>query len=161
VSQVEQVAGAQWAAPAQAPMSRDDALTAWQTAQMALKAAQIAEVNLRRLIFEMCFTDPKEGMNTLDLGLGYELKADNKFNYTLDKVKIGAVLDAIEALGERGTLISERLVKFSPQIAVGEYRKLSAEDASATDKQIKSLIDGVLTVKPGLPALEIKAPPAA
>lgn len=138
--------------------NRDDAIQQWRTAKLIAAQAAAHELELRKALFATMFPNAHEGMNTVPLGNGWELKGDYKFNYNLDRKAIDGVLDKIEALGERGKLIAERLVKFSPELSLTEYRKISGTDATDQDKVIASLINTVLTVKPGTPALEVKEP---
>lgn len=141
---------AEQAKVALAQAERNAALLAWQEAAKVLEAAKADEMEKRLKAFGMCFIKPKEGTNTLTLGNGYELKAEYKFNYSLDKDKVDDALEKIEKLGNEGTFIAERLVKWSPELSISEYRKL--------DKQYLDLITPVLTIKPGTPSLKIVPP---
>jgi hypothetical protein len=136
---------------------KDKVLLEWQAAKQAMDITKGREMSLRLAVFELLVPNPIEGMNTVALGNGYELKAEHNFNYKLgEKAEVEAALDEIEACGTEGKFIAERLVKWKAEPSVTEYRKLDTE--SANHRQIKTIIDRVLTIKPGTPALEIKAP---
>jgi hypothetical protein len=138
------------AAVALAQAERNKALLEWQEAAKTLEAAKVDEMDKRLKAFGLCFLNPKEGTNTLTLGNGYELKAEYKFNYNLDKEKVDEALDKIEKTGNEGAFIAERLVTWSPNLSITEYRKL--------DKQYADLINPALTIKPGTPSLKIVPP---
>lgn len=141
------------------PVTREGLLMLWQRTAETLAKAKEDEMQIRGQVAKAFFPTPKEGMNNFDLGNGYTLKFGNKMNYSLDKDKVDAALDAIEKAGDQGKFIAGRLVKFQPELSLTEYRLL--EDGAATDaltKRIKAEIDSVLTIKPGTPSLEIKEP---
>lgn len=54
--------------------------------------------------------------------------------------------------GEAGELIAERLIKWTPELSLTEYKQLS-------DKYRK-IIDDVITASEGMPTLEIVEPKA-
>ncbi len=66
--------------------SRDQLLMAWQASKDALTKAKEAELDLRKYVVSRAFPAPKEGVNTLELGEGYKLKASVKFNYKMLKL---------------------------------------------------------------------------
>lgn len=140
-------------------LTNDQLLLAWQTADKALEVAKAQENLLRRSVVARYLTQPNEGMNNVELGKGYLLKIQQPFNYTLsnsEKPKSGEplatdkALDAIKALGNEGKFIADRLVKWKPELSITEYRNLAP--------QYKAVIDKALTITPGLPTIEIKAP---
>ena len=109
---------------------------------------------LRKAIFEVQFPNHSEGTARVPLGNGYQLKAVGKLNYKLDN-KDGATekaLEELETAGNEGKFLADRLVKWSPELSITEYRKL--------DPQYKVIIDKVLTINPGAPTLEIEEPKA-
>jgi hypothetical protein len=69
-----------------------------------------------------------------------------------DKARIEKALSKIEKDGESGELIAERLVKWTPELSLTEYKQLS-------DKYRK-IIDDVIITSEGTPTLEIKEPKA-
>lgn len=126
----------------------------WDQIKKKLDALKTEEALYRTAVFELRIEAPTEGVNRVALANGYHLKADYKFNYNL-KNKAGeteAALERIAKIGNEGTFIADRLVRWKPELSITEYRLLSPE--------MKKEIDAVLTITPGLPALEIEAPKA-
>lgn len=141
--------------------ARDQLLLRWMQAQKDLAAAKEYENQLRNEIFERLFADAKEGVNNLELGQGYTLKCDYKFNYKLsNKEEDGRLTEmalqrliAISPPGE-GALLAKRLVKWSPELSIGEYRKLSDEQRAVFGQGDTP----ALVVKPGLPSITLVPP---
>lgn len=135
-------------------LTRDGLLMEWQRRKDALNQAKADELEARNFIVAFEFPDGHEGMNTKELGNGYQLKAGIKLNYSLDgdNDKIEAALSAIESVGPEGKFVAERLVTWTPSLSLTEYRELAPS--------YKAIIDTVVTIKPGTPTLEIKEPKA-
>jgi hypothetical protein len=90
--------------------------------------------------------------------LGDKDKIDPSTGLKLTKAQqVEPVLDAIEALGERGRLLADRLVKWTPELSATEYEMLAASE-DPIDIQAKTLIDAILTVKPASPELTFEPP---
>lgn len=144
-------------------MTQDQVLMEWKKLKEDVASAQEKEREMRAYIVKRAFPNGKEGMNTAELGNGYQLKAGIKLNYNLDPDldKVENALDQIEKIGNEGSFIAERLVSWKASFLVSEYRKLCEFDASENQKKIKSIIDGVLTITEGSPTLEIKEPKKA
>ncbi len=143
------------AAPVDPIKQRNDAIQAWRNAKAALAKATVAEKLARAEMCKLGFpTGLTEGTNTVDLGAGYKLKVVQPYNYNLDKTDdcklTDAALDEIEKMGNEGAFISERLVKWKPELSVTEYRAL--------DPKYKVVIDRVLTISPGSPQPEFIEP---
>lgn len=138
---------------------RDHLLVSWQEAKEALEKAKEAEMFLRKKVVDFAFDPNKQsGTENVDLGNGYKLKAVKKLNYgfiknaenKLDKAAIDKALAKIEKDGAVGELIAERLVKWTPDLSLSEYKLLS-------DKH-KAIIDSVIVTSEGSPTLEIVEP---
>ena len=138
---------------------RDQLLVHWQEAKEALEKAKEAEMFLRKKVVDFAFDPNKQsGTENVDLGNGYKLKAVKKLNYgfiknaenKLDKAAIDKALAKIEKDGAVGELIAERLVKWTPDLSLSEYKLLS-------DKH-KAIIDSVIVTSDGSPTLEIVEP---
>lgn len=139
---------------------RDYLLSRWEASKAALEAAKEAEMTLRKKVVDIAF-DPnkKAGTERVELANGYELKSVKKINYGfvkgvdgkgVDKNKIDAALAVIEADGPVGELIAQRLVKWSPELSLTEYKQLSEAH--------KKAIDAVIVTSDGAPTLEIVPP---
>lgn len=138
---------------------RDRILAAWDDAKKKLETAKADEMDLRK-VFTAFVSDPNKtsGTENVELNNGYVAKIVKKENYgfvkndegKIDKKAIDSALDAIEAKVDGGHIIAERLVKWTPDLSLTEYKLLPTE--------AKVLIDAVIVVTPGAPTLEIKAP---
>lgn len=136
--------------------NRDAKILAWEESVKALAAAKEAEAALRREVLAEAFQfDPealREGTENFELGNGYKLKAVFKISRNLNNENdaVDKVLSKIEKAGAEGQFIAERLVKWKPELAVSEYKKLP--------EKFKKMIDEVVTSKEATPSLELVAP---
>lgn len=135
---------------------RNRRLMAWQEAKDALETAKANELSLRVLAVDFMADPEKVGTTeNVDLGNGYKAKMKTPLRYgflknaegKLDKAQIDKALSKIEKDGDAGELIAERLVKWTPDLSLTEYKLLSAKH--------KTIIDSVLVVSEGAPTLEI------
>lgn len=143
----------------------DETLTAWERAKAALDAAKEAEMKLRKLYVALA-SDPtkQKGTENIVLGNGYKAKVVKKINFGWikgpdDKVDVEAIHDAqdkIEAMGNEGAFLADRLFKWSCELSVSEYNKL--EPGNPTHAKIKAELDAVIVTTEGAPTLEIVAP---
>lgn len=146
------------------PQDADGLIMLWERQKKAFEVLKEDEMDLRKVATKVLLKRSetvKEGVNNIDLGQGYVAKVGVKYNYKLDSDndKVEEALDKIELVGNEGKFIADRLVKWSADLSVTEYKKL-VEDApaSAAAKQILDIINGVVTVTDGAPTLEIKEP---
>jgi hypothetical protein len=137
-------------------------IVTWQNAEKALEIAKEKEKEARLALMAAAFPDAKRGTNTRELTHGYVLKGVKKVNFNLKNTKEGSetekALDKIERLGNRGAYIADDLVSWKPSLSLTTYQKLDLNDPS--DRQIKEIIDTVLTTSDGMPELEIVKPKA-
>lgn len=142
---------------------RDRILGEWVAAKEQLDNAKAAEMELRNNFVKFAFDNQKlTGTERVPLNNGWEAKAVKKLNYKFvaeEGVKVVDAVDAaltkIEGLGAEAQFISERLVKWSADLSIGEYNKLHESDIG---RKIKAVIDGVLESSEGAPTLELVAP---
>lgn len=146
-------------------LDRDAALVEWQKRKETLEAAKSEEMEMRKYVVLRAFPEPQEGTNRLALGNGYDLKGVIKYGYGFGEAtnaEIEAVLDAIAKVGNIGPMLADRLVSWTPNFLLTEYRMLEENAASnAPEKDlltIKALIDKVLVKKDAAPSLEIVEP---
>lgn len=141
---------------------RERKLASWEATKQQLATLKDLEMAQRKECTALYFPEPKQGTQRVELGNDYKLKLVAKQNYTLDKdnSKVDKVQDAIEATGNEGVFIAERLFKWSVELSVSEYKDLceQAEKGSAQAIKIKALVDTILTTSWGAPTLEIEAP---
>lgn len=134
--------------PANAVTQAD--LDAWSKMQTELGALKSAEMLLRMKIFKGLFPNPVEGTNSVPLGdQGWVIKA----KYPINRKPDVALLTArAQELREAGIPL-DTVIRTIPELATGEYRKLTEDQ--------QKLLDQVMEVKPGSPALEIVLPKRA
>lgn len=137
-------------------------LVEWEAQKAALEVAKEKEMTARKAVVDFAF-DPNKtsGTERIELGNGYQAKAVKKINYgfvkdaegKLNKRAIDKALEKIEKIGGPvGELIAERLVKWTPDLSLTEYKQL--------DEKYKKVIDEVIVTTEGAPTLEIIAPKA-
>lgn len=131
-------------------------LQEWYRLKQELGKIKSAEALLRSKIFGFYFTDPKEGTNKHELndGTGAVLKGTHVINRSVDQGSLDAYRDQ---MGQEGSNLPKlnlgALIKWKPEVVIGEYRKLTAEEQLAFDQ--------CLVIKPGSPQLEITIPKKA
>ena len=142
-------------------MNEDQLLLEWQAKKQAIETAKAEEMDLRKYIVAREFPKPSEGMNTKDLGNGYQLKAAVKYNYNLaDNDKVEATLEKLSKLGNAGSAIADRLVSWKPNFLLTEYRQLCEDKEKGMQFAVQALdvINEMLTITEAAPTLEIKEP---
>ena len=118
----------------------------WSAINEQIGKLKATEMLLRIKIFKVMFPNPTEGTNSVPLTNGYELKAKYPINRKVLPDMLAAHTKDLKAAGIK----LGDLIRLTPDLAVGEYRKL-------TEEQLK-LFDQILEIKPGAPALEIVLP---
>lgn len=143
--------------------TNDQCLMHWQSLKDALSAAKDAELEFRKYVVTREFPKPDEGTNTKELGNGYKLKAVVKYNYKLpDNDKVEAGLKKLETLGNEGAFIGERLISWTPNFLLKEYRLLEddAEKGSKFANDALAIIHSFLEITEAAPTLTITEPKA-
>jgi hypothetical protein len=131
-------------------------LAEWYHLSNDLKLMKAKESALRAKIFGFYFPNPKEGTNKFDLkdGTGAVLKATHVINRSVEPGSLDALKAAMHQDGSNlPKLCLDELIRYKPELAVSEYRKLTAEEALVFDQ--------CLIIKPGSPSLEITIPKKA
>jgi len=140
-------------------MNEDQLLMLWQQKKQAIENAKAEELELRKYIVKREFPKANEGMNTKELGAGYQLKAGVKFNYNLaDNDTVEATLERLSNLGNAGSAIADRLVSWKPNFLLTEYRQLCEDKEKGSKFAVDALniISEMLTITEAAPTLEIK-----
>lgn len=141
--------------------SEDELLMLWDAKKKAIEVAKEEEMDLRKYIVSRAFPAKQEGMNTKELGQGYQLKAGIKYNYNLaDNDKVEDCLNRIAKIDNTGAFIADRLVSWKPSFLLSEYRGLveDKEKGSKSAEAILNIVNEMLEIKEAAPSLEIKAP---
>lgn len=144
------------------PVDKDGLMMLWQKHKELLAFYKDKEMELRKLVATTQVPDAKEGMNTVELGNGFELKVNKKYNYKLDSDndKVWNGLAKIESLGNEGKFVAERLVSWTPNFLLTEYRQLQedADKGSEFAKKALSAIAEFMTITEAAPTVDIKEP---
>jgi hypothetical protein len=136
-------------------MTEDELLMAWKVKKTAIDVLKNEEMELRKYIVGRAFPKKQEGMNTRELGNGYQLKASVKYNYNLGNNElVETCLAKIAELGNDGSFIADRLVSWKPTLVLSEYRQLMEDKRT----YVLAIINEMLTITEGAPTLEIKEP---
>lgn len=123
----------------------------WFAANEVLRKARAEEMELRLAAIAAVYPpDILEHTGAFNAELVDEsvLKCVIRANAKVDGKKIKAALDKLRAIGADGVLLAERLVKWTPEASIAEFKKL-------TDKQ-RRIFKDVITVAGGAPSLELK-----
>lgn len=152
------------------PVTPDGVLMLWQRVKLAQEAIKEDEMNIRKIAVKVYVPQPREGMNNVDLGNGYTLKAAVKYNYRLDpdNKKVEDALDRVARVSNEAAFIADRLVNWTPNFLLTEYRLLQDQAADTNTDQyskgvardILKIVSEVLTITDAAPTLEIKEPKA-
>jgi len=138
-------------------------LAEWQETEAVLARAKATEMDYRKQ-FVAFMSDPKKNKGTeyVQLDNGYRAKIVKKLNYgfvkdeasgKVNKAAIDAALTAIESMHPAGAYIAENLVKWTPELSLTEYNKLTDQLAP-----LKAVIDKVIVTTDGAPTLDIVEP---
>lgn len=146
-------------------LDKDGMLMLWQKSKADLTDVKEREMEYRKICATFLVPEKTEGTTNVELGNGYTAKVVNKYNYKLDSDndKVWAALEKIEAVGNQGKFIAERLVSWTPNFLKTEYTTLQDEAAKGSQdaKTILAIIDGeMLTITEAAPTLDIKEPKA-
>ena len=130
-----------------------ETLARWHAAKQELAKAQFKERELRLQIFGHYFPNPKEGTNTFVLPDLYQLKAVLPISRDYDLAALSAARTP-DASGknwfQKNNFDETRLIKWIPELALAEYRMLTAEEAKKYDT--------LMTIKAGTPQVKIEDP---
>lgn len=151
------------------PCDNNGVLQLWQKSKTFITEAQAFEMEMRKLAVQLMVPEEtkKEGVNNVDLGNGFTLKATLNYNYNLktdkegvDKVDaIDNVIDDFAKISNEGAFIAGRLFKWSVDLSVSEYRLLvEAAKTSEPAARMLARLNTVLEIKDKAPVLEIKEP---
>lgn len=129
----------------------------WHKTQGLAATWKQKEVGIREEVVRRLFAEKPTGTHNYDLGKGYILKCVKKETYTPivkktlpDDVTITEALQKIRTLGNEGSFIADRIVKWKPELSLTEFKQ-------APDN-IKNLILDAIVIKPAMPTLEVVEP---
>lgn len=133
---------------------RDALIVEWHKAQVALAQAKEAESMLRAQVIAEVFA-PKpltEGYHVLNLGNGYQLKANFRVNrkFTLDTDDLIDFLNRFQSTSAEAFDIGEKLVKWKGTLSMSTYNALPLH--------YRQIFDAIIVANDGTPALELITP---
>jgi hypothetical protein len=118
----------------------------WYILVDRMKKDKASEMLLRTKIFKHAFPAPTEGTNTAPFTNGFVFKGTYKLTRDIDEAVFATMAPQFFEAG----INPNKLIRHKPELAVTEYRKLTAEQ--------QKLVDQALVIKPGAPSLEIVKP---
>ena len=128
-------------------------VVAWHELHEQLTDLKARELQARQKVIAKYFADAKgDGTKTTDLGRGFTLAATFRTSYSLDPDKAREAQDKIAAQGDLGVELATRVVRWKPELRVGEFKKLPPA--------FERIIRKALTISSGTPSLELREPKA-
>lgn len=123
----------------------------WQASHERLQEAKADEAAKRAAAIESCFAlKLGAGTHRTNLDRGYILKAVVRPKPNISAEQLAPAMKRLRAIGEAASLIADRLIKWTPELSISEWKKM-------TDKQRK-LFARAVTVGASTPSLELQAP---
>jgi hypothetical protein len=135
---------------------KDALILAWTTAKKEFDEAKAAEHACRQALVIAFFDTTKlEGSDTVDIGYGYGLKIKRElaYNATNEERETESLLNAI---GPIDYTLATELIRWKPDVAVKVYRKVAI--LAEAHPTIKAAMTRAITIKPGMPQLEMVPP---
>lgn len=142
-------------------LNQDGMLMLWQNAKDQLNHWKEREMEYRKVAAVMLVPAKTEGTTNVPLGNDWNAKVVNKYNYKLDSDndKVWSGLDKLSLLDNegKGKAIAERLVSWTPNFLLTEYRQLQedAEKGDAFAKRALNTIAEFMTISDAAPTLEV------
>lgn len=110
----------------------------WNKAVKALARAKEAESEARAELVKAAFPNGlDEGTNTFDLAGKWKLKVSGVVSRSVDEASLPSILERVREKFEGLDL--KDLIKWKPELKVGDYKKL--------DAKVKKLFDNALVIK--------------
>lgn len=140
------------------PTDTAELMSKWYAAQAQLAELKNEEAQLRTAIVLQLFTASKlEGVETIDVGNGWRLKATKNLNVTATNAS-GQTIALLDAVGAINRDLAMGLVKWKPEVAMKPYRDLIK--LAEEHPELNVVFANCITVKPGMPELEVIPPEA-
>jgi hypothetical protein len=146
-----------------------DDVREWQEVSKRLQKLRGHEMMLRQRIYAAIFPSPKEGANKAQLPDGTLFEATHKIDRKVDEAALAALKQYTVAqfrsfltqlkiehasFADDAKVVDvlklsvDKLIKYEPDLAVREYRTLTAEQAA--------VFDTCITAKPGSPSMTVE-----
>lgn len=124
----------------------------WAETKAELDRVKARELEQRLALIAKHFADPpEEGTVAVDVGAGHELVATFALRYGLPNEELTRpVLDKMAKADPAGGELVKRLVKWTPELRISEWRKLPPK--------LAKLIAAIVKTPPATPTLELRSP---
>lgn len=140
------------------PKATQEDIDAWWRAKQELDRWKGIEALARRRIFNDFFPAAVEGTNTHILENGWQLKGNRVINRDVDAGALSVLRQPVEVDGvrqnynwfEKYSINADKVFRYKPELVLSEYRNLTAEQMM--------VVDQCLTIKDGMPGLDVKPP---
>lgn len=154
-------------------MRRNAEIQNWLSSKETAQVAVTNERDHRVKVTTTLFPIPKKGTQRYDLGNGYKVKLqhtitadigikgktdDDGNEVTIETQVRNAEEAVIEEFGELGEQVLKRLITWKPNLSLSAWDKLDM--TNDVEKQIKEMLEPLVTKKPGSPQLEFEEPKA-
>jgi hypothetical protein len=129
----------------------------WKAAHDQLETLKSVEQQLRVKLVELFFKAEKlEGTESVDIGFDWKLKSVKSLNITAtnDNNEVNALLEALNQV-DHATAVG--LINWIPDVKTKAYRDLC--ELAEKYPKLKTLMTAAITVKPGMPQLQLVPPP--
>lgn len=138
------------------PTDRVQMLTRWKQISEQVAVLKNEENQLRQKLVSDNFSAEKlEGVETIDIGYGWRLKATKELNISATNEN-NQTVTLLQELNGIDPGVANGLVSWKPQVSTKMYRELlKLADANPP---LKALMAAAITVKPGMPQLEMVPP---
>ncbi len=130
-------------------------VVAWNALAQELAELKARELQARQKLIAKYFADVvagDEGTKTFDLGRGYALAATFRTSYSLDPEKARKAQDEMGRQGDLGVELATRVIRWKPDLRVGEFKKLPPAFAR--------IIRRAMSTSSSTPSLELREPKA-
>ena len=128
-------------------------VVAWNALAEELAELKARELQARQKLIAKYFADvDDDGTTTHDLGRGYTLAATFRTSYSLDPDKARKAQDEMGRQGDLGVELATRVIRWKPDLRIGEFKKLPPAFAK--------IIRKALTTSSSTPSLELREPKA-
>ncbi len=148
---------------------RNHEIQSWLAHKETKDNAVELERQCRDKVTSTLFPAPKKGTQRYELSGGFKVKLVHGYTYSLgdkdltvdgEPVPINKQVEdlqqAIHECGNQGPILADRLIRWKPELVASEYEKLDTEFAD--QKEIKDMIDALLTKKDSAPQLTFELP---
>lgn len=133
-------------------VTRDRLFSEWQRQKMLLDRVKADELRTR-LAFANFAGDPtkSEGSERIPISDGVQVKITKVINYTFtSREDVADALERMKATGPEGIFLANRVVRWTPELCIGEWKKLLP--------LYRAILDPAINAREGTPSLAIIEP---